>query len=187
MAYKPSLRRTTQITEASLEIRPVMNLMVCLIPLLLAGSVWTKLAIKQLNLPPKTAGGPGTAEMEKPVEIEKRLGLNVIISKEGFYIGSASGFLQIGTQPQTAGVPPTIPLLADGALDYETLQTKLKEIKEKVQTTDFTDKNAIIVTAEADIPYKYLIKTMDYVAMYLDQDASIKELFPQIIIGQVVL
>jgi biopolymer transport protein ExbD len=187
MAYKPSLRRTSVIEQASLEIRPVMNLMVCLIPLLLAGSVWTKLAIKQLNLPPKTAGGPGTAEMEKPVEIEKRLGLNVIISKEGFFIGSASGFLQIGTQQQTEGAPPTIPLLADGTLDYKALQEKLKEIKEKVITTDFNDKNAIIVTAEANIPYKYLIKTMDYVAMYLDQDASVKELFPQIIIGQVVL
>jgi biopolymer transport protein TolR len=186
MAYKPSLRRTTQIAEASLEIRPVMNLMVCLIPLLLAGSVWTKLAIKQLNLPPKTVG-PGPAQMQKPLEIEKRLGLNVIISKQGFYIGSASGFLQIGTQEKAEGAPPTIPLLADGTFDYETLQSKLKEIKEKVITTDFSDKNAIILTAEANIPYKYLIKTMDNVAVYVDEDASIKELFPQIIIGQVVL
>lgn len=187
MAYKPSLRRSAEVEEASLEIRPVMNLMVCLIPLLLAGSVWTKLAIKQLNLPPKTAGGAGTAEMEKPVEIEKRLGLNVIISKEGFYIGSASGFLQMGAQGKTEGAPPTIPLKEDGTLNYEELQKKLKEIKSKVVSTDFSDKSAIIVTAEADIPYKYLIKTMDNVAVYVDENGSIQELFPQIIIGQVVL
>jgi hypothetical protein len=70
MAYKPSLRRTQKLEPMSLDIRPVMNLMVVLIPLLLAGSVWTKLAIKQLNLPPKSAGG-GAAEMDKPVEIGK--------------------------------------------------------------------------------------------------------------------
>lgn len=59
MAYKPSLRRTQKLEEMKLDIRPVMNLMVVLIPLLLAGSVWTKLSIKQLNLPPKTQGQGG--------------------------------------------------------------------------------------------------------------------------------
>ncbi len=186
MAYKPSLRRTRKIEEMTLDIRPVMNLMVVLIPMLLAGSVWTKLAIKQLNLPPKTAGGTG-AEMDKPMELEKRLGLNVIISKQGFYIGSASGFLQLDQQGKEEGVPPTIPLKEDGSLDYQALQDKLKEIKEKVLTSDFSDKNAIILTAEADIPYKFVIKTMDNLTFYFDNDNNVQELFPQIIIGQVVL
>ncbi len=186
MAYKPSLRRTVTVEEMKLDIRPVMNLMVVLIPLLLAGSVWTKLAIKQLNLPPKTAGGGG-AEMNKPVEVEKRLGLNIIISKEGFFIGSASGFLQKEESKKEAGAPPTIPLKDDGSYDYEGLQGKLKEIKKKVEATDFTDKNAIILTAEADIAYKHVIKTMDNTTLYFNEEGNLMELFPQIIIGQVVL
>ncbi len=186
MAYKPSLRRTQKLEEMKLDIRPVMNLMVVLIPLLLAGSVWTKLAIKQLNLPPKTAGG-GNAEMDKPMELEKRLGLNIIISKQGFYIGSASGFLQMGGVGKEEGAPPTIPLMENGSLNYEELQNKLKEVKEKIEPTDFSDKNAVILTAEADIPYKYVIKTMDNVTFYFDEENNVQELFPQIIIGQVVL
>ncbi|MBN2364953.1 MAG: hypothetical protein EH225_02310 [Calditrichaeota bacterium] len=186
MAYKPSLRRTRKIEEMKLDIKPVMNLMVVLIPLLLAGSVWTKLAIKQLNLPPKTAGG-GNAEMDKPMELEKRVGLNVIISKKGFYIGSASGFLQMGAESKEEGAPPTIPLNEDGSLNYEELRKKLIEVKEKVLETDFSDKSAIILTAEADIPYKYVIKTMDHVTFYFDDQNDVQELFPQIIIGQVVI
>ena len=186
MAYKPSLRRTRKLEPMSLDIRPVMNLMVVLIPLLLAGSVFTKLAIKQLNLPPKNAGG-GDAEMEKPVEIEKRLGLNVIVSRQGFYIGSGSGFLLGEETKKEEGAPPSIPLTPEGDLDYKSLQERLIEIKKKVEETDFSDKNAIMLTAEADIPYKFIIKTMDNVTIYVDDDGNIQELFPQIIIGQVVL
>ena len=72
-------------------------------------------------------------------------------------------------------------------MDYKVLQETLIEIKEKVLTTDFSDKKSIILTAEADIPYKYIIKTMDNITTYFDQDGNLQELFPQIIIGQVIL
>jgi hypothetical protein len=185
MAYKPSMRRHYKPEPLSLDIRPVMNLMVVLIPLLLAGSVWTKLAVKQLNLPPKSAGlGPGDAET--PIELEKRLGLNVIISKQGYYVGTRSGFLQAEEGKKEEGSEPSVPLTEDGSLDYETLQNKLVEIKDRIIDTDFVDKKAIMLTAEADIPYKFLIKTMDNVIMYSDENDNPIELFPQIIIGQVV-
>jgi len=180
MAYRPY-----KPEPLSLDIRPVMNLMVVLIPLLLAGSVWTKLAWKQLNLPPKSTGiGPGIAE--KPVELEKRLGLNVIISKEGFYIGTRSGFLQAEEARKEEGAKPSVPLLPDGSYDFENLQKKLVEIKERVINTDFIDKDAIMITAESDIAYKYLIKTMDYVTNYTTEEGNVEELFPKILIGQVV-
>jgi biopolymer transport protein ExbD len=185
MAYKPSMRRHYKPEPMRLDIRPVMNLMVVLIPLLLAGSVWTKLAVKQLNLPPKSAGiGPG--ELDQPVEIEKRLGLNVIISKQGFYVGTRSGFLQAEENKREEDSEPSVPLTEEGILDYTTLQQKLMEIKERITNTDFVDKNAIMLTAEADIPYKYLIKTMDNVTFVTDENGDTQELFPQIIIGQVI-
>lgn len=121
------------------------------------------------------------------MEIEKRLGLNIIISREGFYIGSARGFLEDDGGSRDEGAPPTVPLDEIGNLNYQELQTKLRQIKEKVDASDFSDKKSIIVTAEADIPYKFLIKTMDNVTFYFDDSGDIQELFPQIIIGQVVL
>ncbi len=186
MAYKPSMRRHQKMEPMSLDIRPVMNLMVVLIPLLLAGSVWTKLAIKQLNLPPKSAGG-GSVETEKPMEVEKRLGLNVIVSKRGFYIGTRSGFLKGQEASLAEGEEPSVPLNEDGSYNYEELNSKLVEIKERVDKTDYSDKNAIMLTAEADIPYKYIIKVMDNVTLYTNEEGNQQELFPQIIIGQVVI
>ena len=187
MAYKPSLRRTRKLEEMSLDIRPVMNLMVVLIPLLLAGSVFTKLAIKQLNLPPKSGGGAGNEETEKPAEVEKRLGLSIIIAKNGFYIASKSGFLQDEEAKHEDGSDPSIPLTEDGQYNFVALQQKLEEIKGKIINLDYSDKNSIIITAEAYIPYKHLISTMDYVTNYVDDEGHLYELFPQVIIGQVVI
>ncbi len=186
MAYKPSMRRHHKMEAMSLDIRPVMNLMVVLIPLLLAGSVWTKLAIKQLNLPPKSEGA-GAAEMEKPVETEKRLGLNIIVSKQGYFIGTQSGFLKAEEAQKKDGSEPSIPLNPDGSYNFLALQAKLAEIKERIVSTDFSDKNVIMLTAEADIPYKTIIKTMDYITTYTNSEGNEQELFPQIIIGQVVI
>jgi len=63
MAYKPSLRRKTDELEMELDIRPVMNLMVVLIPLLIAGAEWVKLGIIEINVPPaKSATGPGAGD-----------------------------------------------------------------------------------------------------------------------------
>ena len=45
MAYKPSMRRSGQSADIELDIKPVMNLMVVLIPLLLAGVEMVKLSI----------------------------------------------------------------------------------------------------------------------------------------------
>ncbi len=185
MAYKPSMRIHLKMEQMSLDIRPVMNLMVVLIPLLLAGSVWTKLAVKKLNLPPKSAG-LGGVDTNKPTEIEKRLGLTVIISKKGFYIGTTSGFLSAEENRDTQSAEPSIPLKENGEYDFEKLQAKLREIKEKVLPTDFVDKETIMITAESDIAYKFLIKTMDYVTSFTDEEGNEQPLFPQIIIGQVV-
>ncbi len=59
MAYKPSNRRQSPKLEAELDIRPIMNLMVCLIPLLLAGAQFIKNTQLEVNLPPgKASAGP---------------------------------------------------------------------------------------------------------------------------------
>ena len=51
MAYKPSARRSGVTADIELDIKPVMNLMVVLIPLLLAGVEMVKLSIIEIDLP----------------------------------------------------------------------------------------------------------------------------------------
>ena len=182
MAFRPSMRRHLKIQEIPLDIRPVMNLMVVLIPLLLSSAVFTKLAIRELNLPPAQTSGIGPSG--KPPEEQKRIELKVLISKRGFYIASRSGYLTGGEAKLEA--PPTVPLNAEGDYDYKELQNKLVEIKQKIQGQGFVDENSIIISAEADIPYKIIIKTIDYISTYTDENGVEQDLFPGVAIGQII-
>ncbi|GAB4174030.1 MAG: hypothetical protein Kow00108_08920 [Calditrichia bacterium] len=173
MAYKPSMRRIIQVEEMSLDIKPVMNLMVVLIPLLLAGSEFTKLAIKELNLPPAKSGAGAGQGDETPKEDKKLLGLKIIITDQGFTIAN-----DVMVIPGAEEGKPTVPLLPDGTYDYKTLKEKLIEIKEKVAGKGFEDENMAILSAEPQIEYQILIKVMDYIEVY-EKDGTIKELFPQ--------
>lgn len=189
MAYKPSLRSHNKISEIPLDIRPVMNLMVVLIPILLYSAEFVKLSIRELNLPPAaSADQNGNNQQNANTEQEQRFSLTVIISKKGFYIGNSAGYLTGDAATQTEGDnrEPTIPLMEDGSYDYNTLLSKLKEIKEKVNGQGFVDEKSVIISAEADVAYKHIIKIIDYVTVYVDAEGNQQELFPQINIGQVI-
>ena len=179
MAYKPSLRRLIEVEDMDLDIKPVMNLMVVLIPLLLAGSEFTKLAIKELNLPPAKNGGDGGGE-ETPEEEKKLLGLKVIITDQGFSIANEVMVIKGAEEGK-----PTFPLLADGSYDYDGLVAKLIEIKEKVEGKGFTDDKMAVITAEGQIEYQVLIFVMDKIEKYKIDDQT-KELFPQIAFGAMI-
>lgn len=182
MAYKPSLRRHIQVEEVPLDIKPIMNLMVVLIPILLYSAEFVRLSIRELNLPPASSG-EGISDENKPREQEKRLYLTILISKRGFYIGTKGGFL---TGEGKSESEPSIALNEDGSYNYEELRQKLIELKEKVEDQGFADEKSAIISAEADIPYKSIVRTMDYITIYQDEEGVDRELFPQINIGQVI-
>lgn len=182
MAYKPSLRRAQQPKDADLDIRPVMNLMVVLIPLLLAGAEFVKLAIIEVNLPPRSAGGGGGKSDDKPEEKkEKKLQLSLALTTEGIFIASPAGVL--GGSEEVTG--PTVPLTADGQQDYATLKTKLVDIKKKIAGKGFVDGNAVTLTAGKEIALQIIIDVMDVVLSYKEDDET-KALFPKVQFGKVM-
>jgi biopolymer transport protein ExbD len=182
MAYKPSQRRHITAEEIPLDIRPVMNLMVVLIPILLYSAEFVKLSIRELNLPPASSG-QGIAEEEKPKETENRLYLTILISKKGFFIGSRGGFLTGEAKEEDE---PTIPMKEDGTYNYDQLRESLITLKDKIADKGFADEKSAIISAEADVPYKNLVRLMDYISVYTDSEGNQKVLFPQINIGQVI-
>jgi biopolymer transport protein ExbD len=182
MAFKPSARRNTQSLDLDLDIRPVMNLMVVLIPLLLAGTVFLKLAILEIDLPPTASGGGGEDEANKPdQEQEKKLSLKIIVTKQGFTIASTSAVLTGET-----GEGPTIPVNGEGTYDYKGLKDKLIEIKKSIDGKGFKDENSAIITASRDTEYQTIIFVIDAIRMYDDEQNNPKLLFPQINFGQVL-
>ena len=90
LTFKPSARRRTESQPGELNQLPVMNLMIILIPVLLAQSAAVKLSLHEVNLPTGGGAGGGTATEEVQKE-EEQLSLTVNITRQGFDIISAFG------------------------------------------------------------------------------------------------
>lgn len=185
MAFKPSMRRKGEDLEQELDIRPVMNLMVVLIPLLLISAEWVKLGSIEINVPPsKTAGlGEGEAEAQSEErEIEKRLGLSIAITDLGITIASPGAILGGAENPEG----PTIPINTDGTYDFELLKNKLIEIKKAIKDKGFKDENRAVITASAEIEYQVIISVMDFLQTYETEENEIIPLFPEINFSKII-
>jgi len=172
MAYRPSKRAKRGMEEIRLNITPIMNLMVVLIPLLIGSVEYIKLGIIELNLPPEALGPESEALAELPQEDELKLDLTVTITDQGFFISSGMAVLS----GKEAG-KPTIPIEAYG-YDFNTLSNKLYEIKQKAKDR-FPDHNHIIIMAEPDIDYQTIVSTMDAARARIDSTTQVRQtLFP---------
>jgi biopolymer transport protein ExbD len=173
MAYKPSARRSSPPQEVDLNILPVMNLMACLIPILLSAAEFVKTAVVPVNLPAASGGGGGAAE-DKPKEVEKRLGLVVTITEQGFTIGNAATVL--------APIPKK-----DGKFDFRSLNEKLKDLKSRIEGEGYIDTDQATLTSAPDIDYQSLIFTMDAMSIYwLESGEAGMILFPNVSIGVLI-
>ena len=182
MAYKPSMRRSGVNADIELDIKPVMNLMVVLIPLLLAGVEMVKLSIIEIDLPPASGGGKGGDQDNPEKEKEKKLGLKIAITEVGISLATASAVMT-GEQ----GEGPTVPVKADGTQDFDLLKEKLIEVKKAIKDKGFKDENVAIITAGKEIEYQVIIDVLDDIQKYKDDEGNIQPLFPQVNFGQVVI
>ena len=142
------------IDEMHVNITPMMNLMVVLIPLLLSSAEFVRLGIIELTLPPAASGERAEMEKEIPEEQLKELDLTVTVTDQGFFISSSLAVLS-----GRVANKPSIPL-KDDQYDFELLTSTLYEIKKKADTK-FADTNEIIIMAESDITYQTIVQTMD--------------------------
>jgi len=153
MAFRPSKRSSNSADDVEINMTPVMNLMVVLIPLLLSSAQYIKIGVIDLNLPP--AVGTSVSQLGAPKETEKKLDLAVTITNNGFFISSSLAVLK-----NVDGVGPTIPLGENGQYNFQQLSMKLYEIKKKALGT-FSDTEKIVVQAEPQIDYQLLVNTLD--------------------------
>jgi biopolymer transport protein ExbD len=177
------MRRTGITADIELDIKPVMNLMVVLIPLLLAGVEMVKLSIVEIDLPPASAGAGNSANDKNPEkEKEKKLGLKIAITADGISLATA-GTVLTGDE----GEGPTVPAQSDGEQNLDMLKEKLVELKKAIADKGFKDKNTAIITAGKDIEYQVIIHVLDVIQSYKDDAGDIQPLFPQVNFGQVVI
>jgi biopolymer transport protein ExbD len=186
MAFRPSLRRHLKMESTDLNLTPVMNLMVVMIPMLLSGSQFIKLGIIELNLPPAAgASVAGNQTTALPKEEQRSLDLTISITARGFYLSSALTALHGKDATAPSGAGPTIPAKPDGEYDFAALSKKLHEVKQKAQGI-FPDADAIVLQAEKDIKYQTLVDTMDAARM-IEIDGKVIELFPRVALSAGVM
>ncbi len=175
LTFKPSARRRTASQPGELNQLPVMNLMIILIPVLLAQSAAVKLALHEVNLPTGGAAGGGTATEEVQKE-EEQLSLTVNITRQGFDIISAFG------REKTNG--PIVPLM-DEEYDYVTLNEKLMGIKKQIGKSGihFVDAGNVIVMGEPGIKYDVIVQVMDAAKWGEDEERGRISLFPGILLS----
>lgn len=183
MAYKPSARSSEVGIAMDLDIRPVMNLMVVLIPLLLQGAEWVKLGAIEINAPPSKGGGNSSGEQKDKKEEEKVIGLKLAITAEGITIANAATLL---ASDEGGDGGPTVPLNAENEYDYELLRTKLIEIKGAISGKGYKDANRVVITAAREIEYKNIVDIIDNIQTYEDDSGNQKALFPEVNFGSVM-
>jgi len=137
MNLKKSLGREKKQDE-EVNIIPVMNIFLILIPFLLLTAAFIKLAILEISLPSLGKG----AKVQQ--ETEKELVLVILAIKEDGFQLKSPGF-------------KFDPINKNGAnYDYRLLLGQLKQIREKHATAE-----DIIISPESKVKYDIIIKTMD--------------------------
>lgn len=113
--------RRMEEEEQDLNLAPIMNMVIILIPLLLLSVVFIEVSVINITAPKLAVGAPS----EAPPPEDKPLNLTVAVGVDGFMI-SAEG----GNMPPVAGCPqegPTLCLRSDKNIDVNAKFTEARE------------------------------------------------------------
>ena len=145
-----------------LDVTTFLNLMVVLIPFLLATAVFSKVTVLELNLPAQAAAG---AAPDKPL-----VTIEVMVRKTGLEIGDGKN---INTR-----IPKK-----DGQYDLAKLSGEMQDLKAR-----YKEKEDVFVLLEPDIEYNDMVAVMDTVKSSKvpvpdQKDPQTVVLFPEVSIG----
>ncbi len=127
-----------EIEMIDLDVTPVMNLFMVLIPFLVSMAVFTHLAVIDFSLPPsQTEGGEVTEEKTKELDI------SIVVTANGFRI--------VGTGNKLDLVP-----VKNGHYQFEQLRALLKAIK-----FQYPSQKSVVLVLEEGVLYEDIVKFMD--------------------------
>jgi biopolymer transport protein ExbD len=125
-----------QVEMIDLDVTPIMNLFMVLIPFLVSMAVFTHMAIIDFSLPPAQGEGPAQEE-------SKELDISIVVTQSGFRI--------VGTGKKLDLIP-----LERGQYQYDRLRALLKAVK-----FEYPSQKSVVLVLESDVLYDDIIKFMD--------------------------
>ena len=163
-----------------LNLVPIMNLVVCLIPMVLVGTALVKLGVIPVNAPNFGTGkAPEAEEDNKPLNLTIGLGKDAIYLKAGGV--TLRSIIRDGDPSEDGGIKiPVVKAMEMRDLtignvtvskpyyfyNYPVLYQRLVQIKESIQST-YPKENTIKVSADKEIPVRHVIETMDLMRYHL--------------------
>jgi len=163
MAVYYSRRKLKRETEevGELNIVPYLDIMMNLIMfMLLTMTALITLGVLNVTAP---SYGPSASAGESD---KNKLTLTVAITRQGFFVAGTGGVLPGTENPAENNNQPTLGL-KNGQFDYDGLTQKMIDIKKL-----FPDNTKVILTADANLPYMTLVRTMDAVREYTAPDGK---------------
>jgi len=142
----PVMKRTNKslsgdIELVDLDVTPVMNLFMVLIPFLISMAVFTHIAVIDFSLPPSQAGGAGGESGQEGES--KELDISIVITRGGFQI--------VGTGKKLDMVPSE-----RGAYQFDKLRALLKAIK-----FQYPSQKSVVLVFDSDVVYDDIVAFMD--------------------------
>ena len=161
--------RERQGNMQDLDLVPIMNLVTILIPFLLLGAQFLRIAVIDTALPSPPAATTAAAP-------DDGLRLTVAITSEGYTVTGRDELLAGGK-----AIPCDVVGCADGkAYDADGLTRLLSTLKGR-----WPDEKYVVLVPESEITYEVLVRTMD--AAREDREGSIGRvravLFPAVVIA----
>jgi biopolymer transport protein ExbD len=139
MNLKQAIGKSRRSEEAEINITPVMNIFVILIPFLLLTATFVKIAIIDLSLPTLEMSSGQTENEIKDLTV-----LVISINSEGFEIKTSENNYPVIKKN-------------NGNFDYIELVTKLTEIK-----TQFPKLEDVIITPTSEVLYQEIVNVLDH-------------------------
>jgi biopolymer transport protein ExbD len=126
------------VEEADLDVTPMMNFFMILIPFLVSMAIFTQIAVVDFSLPPSSAGGESGEEKET-----KELDISIVVTQSGFQI--------VGTGRKLDMIPKL-----QGDYQFNQLRVLLKAIK-----FQYPSQKSVVLVFEGEVLYDDIIKFMD--------------------------
>lgn len=188
---KPSLMRHAGSMYTGLNLAPMIDCLVMLIPFLLTTTAYFQVSVIK-NAIPNLSQSQMTPEMAKARE--KSLELKLLMNDYGYTIVAKGGILQYYADKSAKA---TIPKINGTAYDTLALNKVLLEIRKAHPELPVDE--PLILYPKANVTYNEIVETMDAVREQLDDDGNIfyqdvtdnkgnsrkvaTEIFPNVVMG----
>jgi len=166
-----------QVHESQdLDLIPVMNLFIVLIPFLLMGAAFFQIGVIPASLPTHT---PAAGDV--PVETDI-VTLNLVLKRDRIEVTATSSGVEPAALEAIAGTFPR----ADAGFDLEAFQAHLTTIKER-----YPRSNTMIVLPEDELAYHDLVDVLDAARERSlgegpDGEPRSEELFPVVVFSRFI-